>query len=307
MAIDVNYVCDVSKPSDFDSFWDEVLGELDAIELNPICEKDELRSDTDVEVFQAYYDSLDGLRVSAWYAKPRNSSQKLPAIILMPGYQSDPPIPKEWARKGYACISVNPRGKVRSRLQFDPGYPGLLTYGILDRNIYSYRGFYADAWRAVDFLLSRPDVDSSRIGVAGSSQGGGLTIVTSAFRKEIKAASAGAPYLCGFKDAIKLTDSYPYQEINDYINYFKGVDNQVFETLQYFDGINFAHKIDCPIVMNIGLRDNVCPPETGYSLFNQIKSVNKKLYEYEDHGHDAGRIHHSNVIDEFFEQNIKLI
>ena len=59
--------------------------------------------------------------------------------------------------------------------------------------------------------------------------------------------------------------------------------------------------------MNIGLQDNVCPPETGYALFNQIKSENKKLYEYDGHGHDAGRVHHSVVIDDFFEQNLKLI
>ena len=310
MAIDKNYRCEVTKPHDFDTFWDEVVERLMASDLNPICDKDEFRSDSDVEVFQAYYDSIDSLKVSAWYTKPSGTRQKLPAIILMPGYQNDPPIPKDWARKGYACISVNPRGKVRSRLQFDPGYPGypgLLTYGILDRNVYSYKGFYADTWRAVDFLLSRSEVDPDRIGVAGSSQGGGLTITTSAIRKEIRAASAGAPYLCGFKDAIKLIDSYPYQEINDYINYFAGVDGKVFETLSYFDGICFADKIDCPIIMNVGLQDNVCPPETGYALFNQIKSENKKLYEYDGHGHDAGRIHHSAVIDEFFEQNLKLI
>ena len=307
MAIDKNYLCEVIRPNDFDIFWGDVVEKLKTSDLNPVCDKDEFRSDSEVEVFQAYYDSIDNLKVSAWYAKPMETSGKLPAIILMPGYQSDPPVPKDWAKKGYACISVNPRGKVRSRSQFDPGYPGLLTYGILDRNTYSYRGFYADAWRAVDFLLSRPEVDSDRIGVAGSSQGGGLTITTSAIRREIKAASAGAPYLCGFKDAIKLTDSYPYQEINDYIDYYEGAEGKVFETLSYFDGICFADKIDCPIIMNIGLQDNVCPPETGYALFNQIKSENKKLYEYDGHGHDAGRIHHSAVIDDFFEQNLKLI
>jgi Acetyl xylan esterase (AXE1) len=43
---------------------------------------------------------------------------------------------------------------------------------------------------------------------------------------------------------------------------------EVEDTLGHFDGINFADKIACPMVVNIGLQDNVCPTETGYALFN---------------------------------------
>ena len=96
--------------------------------------------------------------------------------MFLPGYQMDPPIPKEWARKGYIALSVAPRGKLRSNRQFNPGYPNLLTHNIVDRHTYAYRGFYVDTWRGIDFLLSRPEVEGTRIGVAGSSQGGGLVI-----------------------------------------------------------------------------------------------------------------------------------
>jgi len=154
-------------------------------------------------------------------------------------------------------------------------------------------------------LLSRGEVDSERIGVAGSSQGGGLTITTSAMRKEIKAASAGAPYLCGFMDAIKLTDTYPYQEINDYLRTYPDRLEEVEGTLAYFDGISFADQIDCPIIMNLGLQDNVCPPETGYALFETIGSKDKKLFEYEGHGHEAGRYVHSGIMDQFFDKHLK--
>ena len=101
---------------------------------------------------------------------------------FLPGYQMDPPIPKEWARKGYIALSVAPRGKLRSMRQFNPGYPNLLTYNIVDRHTYAYRGFYVDTWRGIDFLLSRPEVEPTRLGVTGSSQGGGLTITTAAMR-----------------------------------------------------------------------------------------------------------------------------
>ena len=300
-----SYQCEVSKPEDFDEFWDSVISDVAKIDLAPSIQKDDLRTDEDVEVYQVHYNSIDGVRIFCWYSLPRIRTGKIPAILLVPGYQSDPPIPKEWARKGYACLSVNPRGKVCSRSQFDPGYPGLLTYGMIDRNTYSYRGFYVDAWRGIDFLLQRDEVDEGRIGVTGSSQGGGLTVTTAAMKPEIKAAAAGAPYLCGYMDAIKLTDTYPYEEINDYLREYPDSREKVALTLSYFDGISFADRIKCPIIVNIGLQDNVCPPETGYALFNAITSGDKKLYEYDGHGHDAGSYLHNSVIDDFFAKHLR--
>ena len=177
---------------------------------------DPLRTSEDVEVFQVFYTSLDHVRIAAWYCRPARRTERTPAIMFLPGYQMDPPIPKEWARKGYARCRSRRAASCAAIGQFNPGYPNLLTHNIVDRHTYAYRGFYVDTWRGVDFLLSRPEVDPARLGVTGSSQGGGLTITTAAMRPEVRAAAAGAPYLCGFMDAIELTHTYPYEEINDY-------------------------------------------------------------------------------------------
>ena len=103
-------------------------------------------------------------------------------------------------------------------------------------------------------MLGRDEVDGDRIGVTGHSQGGGLTVSTAALRPEIKAAAAGAPYLCGYMDAIELTDAYPYQEIADYLRANPDSREQVEDTLAYFDGINLAHRINCPIIVSVGLQ-----------------------------------------------------
>jgi cephalosporin-C deacetylase len=245
------------------------------------------------------------VRVAGWYCRPARRAARAPAIMLLPGYQMDPPIPKEWARKGYAALSVAPRGKLRSNRQFNPGYPNLLTHNIVDRHTYAYRGFYVDTWHGIDFLLSRPEVDPARLGVTGSSQGGGLTVTTAAMRPEVRAASAGAPYLCGFVDAIELTHTYPYEEINDYLRLYPARRADVEETLAYFDGICFADRIACPIIVNVGLQDNVCPPETGYALFDRIGAADKRLYPYDGHGHDAGRARHGAVVDAFFARHLQ--
>jgi len=295
----------VRKPTDFDDYWNDVLIQASAVPMEAEVNLDELRSSEDVDVYEVFFNSVDHVRIAGWYCVPKNIKNKVPAMLEVPGYQMEPPIPKNWARKGYAAFSVAPRGKLRSNNQFNPGYPGLLTHNIVDRNTYSYRGFYVDTWRAVDFLLRRPEVDARRIGVYGNSQGGGLTITTAAMRQEIAAAAAGAPYLCGFIDAIDLTSTYPYQEINDYLRINSEAKPKVEENLAYFDGINFADKINCPIVVNIGLQDNVCPPETGYALYNRIESSDRKLYPYDGHGHDAGRVKHAAIVDQFFQNHLR--
>jgi len=299
-----DYGTTTTHPADFDQFWDKIIDAARAIPLDAQVEPIPQRSTEQVEVFEVTYTSLDHVRIALWYCLPRHRQGPLPAIIQVPGYVSEPLMPKATAAKGYAALSVAPRGKLRSNRQFNPGYPGLLTHNITDRNSYSYRGFYVDACRAVDFLLGQPEVDAARIGITGSSQGGALTIVTSALRPEIACAAAGAPYLCGFMDAARLTHSYPYQEINDYLRLYPEREDQVRQTLDYFDGINFAPRIHCPIIVNVGLRDDVCPPETGFALFREIGSSNKKLYPYENCMHDAGSHWHAAITDEFLKAHL---
>ncbi len=94
------------------------------------------------------------------------------------------------------------------------------------------------------------------------------------------------------------------EEINDYLRLHPEDRGLVRATFNYFDGINFADKIACPIIVNIGLQDNVCPPETGYALFVRIGSADKQLYPYDGHGNDGGRARHGAIIDRFFAQHL---
>ncbi|MBV7329911.1 acetylxylan esterase [Chloroflexi bacterium TSY] len=292
----------VTKPPDFEEFWQGVLAEAAQIPLNPTLTPVPMRSTDDVEVFEVHYDSLNHVRIAGWYCLPRHRPEPLPALVFYPGYVSEPTLPKSHAKMGYATFGAAPRGKLRSNGQVNPGYPGLLVHNIIDRNSYAYKGFYVDAWRVIDFLLERPEVDHNRIGVRGSSQGGALTLLATAMRPEIAAAAAGAPYLAGVIDAIELTHTYPYQEINEYIRLFPESRRAVETTWSYYDCHNFADRINCPIIVNIGLQDNVCPPETGYAVFERIGSANKKLYAYDGYGHDANRYQHEAVIEAFFQE-----
>ncbi len=299
------YGTSVTKPADFDKFWAGIEAQLAAIPLNAFITPVPLRSTAQVEVFEVHYDSLDGVRVAGWYCLPRQRTTPLPAVVVYPGYISEPTLPKNWAAQGYAAFGAAPRGKLRSHSQYNPGYPGLLVHNITDRNTYGYRGFYADALRVIDFLDGQPEVDGSRIGVTGGSQGGALTLLAAALRPQIAVAAAGAPYLAGMMDAVDLTHTNPYEEIVEYLRLYPERQAQVRTTLAYFDIHNFVDRIRCPIIVHIGLQDDVCPAETGYEVFRRIGSEQKQLYAYDGYGHDSNGYAHGAVINEFFHKNLQ--
>lgn len=295
------------RPPDFNEFWNTVMAATAQIPLNATMKHVAMRSTDEVDVYDVEYDSIDCLRISGWYCVPKESylPPPYPALLLVPGYISEPSVPKSWAKMGYAAFGVAPRGKLRSDRHFNPGYPGLLVSNIVDRHTYAYRGFYMDASRAVDFVLTRPEVDGMRIGVHGSSQGGALTVTTAALRPDVvTCGAAGAPYLCGFMDAAELTHSWPYEEINDYLRLYPERVPDVRTTLNYYDGINFAPLIRCPMLVYIGLGDDVCPPETGYALYDAM-TCPKTLHAYPRSAHDAGRHWEMAKVEGFLASHLK--
>ena len=278
------FVTSVTCPDDFDEFWSQTLTSLAGEPLEPSVTPDPLRSNDDVNVYHATYRSLGGVEIFGWYSVPAIGEGPFPAILVLPGYKSEPALRRDWGRKGVAVLSVAVRGKLPSSSSFNPGYPGLLTSGIESRDTYSYRGVISDCSRGVDFLLSRPEIDPERIYASGSSQGGGLTLATAGLRPEIKGGVSGYPFICCFPESMKMLRSYPYDELSCYLRAYPEREAQVLETLSYFDGVNFAPRIKCPMVVGIALEDEVCPPETSYAAYDRLGGE-RELWLFPDSGH----------------------
>ncbi len=274
----------VSRPPGFEDFWQRTKTELAQTPLEPKVSSVPLRSNENVSVYQAEYKSLGGLEIAAWYCVPTQGEGPFPAIIIFPGYKGEPGLRRDWGSKGVITLTIAVRGKLRSNSQFNPGYPGLLTQGIEDPETYSYRGVISDCIRGLDFLLSRPEVDSRRIYASGSSQGGGLTLIASALRSEILGGVSGYPFLCCYPEAMELTRSYPYDELTCYARAFPERKEQMMETLRYFDAVNFVSWIKCPMAVGIALEDEVCPPETSYAAFKGLHG-SKELWLFPNSGH----------------------
>ena len=48
------------------------------------------------------------------------------------------------------------------------------------------------------------------------------------------------------------------------------LDKQTIETLAYYDVVNFARLVKCPVYLTWGYNDNTCPPTTSWIVWNTL-------------------------------------
>jgi cephalosporin-C deacetylase len=166
----------------------------------------------------------------------------------------------------------------------NPHYPGFMTQGILDPKTYYYRRVFMDAVRAVETAQDHPSVDADRIAVTGGSQGGGIAIAVSALEPDVKVTMPDVPFLCHYRRATEITDKMPYQEIAHYCKTHRDRVATVFQTLSYFDGINFASRASARALFSVALMDEICPPSTVFAAYNHYTGPKAiRIYSYNDH------------------------
>jgi cephalosporin-C deacetylase len=159
-----------------------------------------------------------------------------------------------------------------------------MTKGILDPKHYYYRRVFTDAIRAIDAARSHSEVDASRIAVTGGSQGGGITIATAGLVPDVVAAMPDVPFLCHYRRATEIVDSNPYKEIASYCHTHRDKVETVFNTLSYFDGVNFAARAKAKTLFSVALMDQICPPSTVYAAYNHWAGEKDiRVYPYNDH------------------------
>lgn len=289
------------EPSDFDNFWKETLEETYKYPLDPIFNKVNAGLKL-VDVYDVTFNGYAGQWIKGWLLVPRNISSPLPCIVEYVGYgggRSNPLEKTLYPCAGFAHFIMDTRGQGSSWSSGDtpdpepaesnPHYPGFMTRGILDPKNYYYRRVFTDAVRAVEAARSFNAVDINRIAVAGGSQGGGIALAVSGLMNDIWALAADVPFLCHYKIATEITDAFPYNEISKYCQTHRDKVDIVFNTLQYFDGVNFAARAKCPAQFSVGLMDEICPPRTVFAAYNHY-SGEKKINIWSYNHHEGGGI-----------------
>jgi dienelactone hydrolase len=154
------------------------------------------------------FQSLPGFYVTANIYRPLPENRTaLPAVLVPSGHtQEGKPEPQvlaaNLALKGFIAMTYDPIGQGEREQTYLPELGRALSGGggnehlelgarslLIGQSVARY--FIWDAKRAVDYLITRPDVDKQRIGVTGCSGGGAITTYAAAFDPRIKVAAPG--------------------------------------------------------------------------------------------------------------------
>lgn len=285
--------------SDLRNFWDESLAELAKVapeyKLTLIPD-----SSTNVrKLYRVSMKSFGGVQISGFYAVPVKKG-KYPAIVSYMGYGSKPWSPKPNDNPGFVEFVLSVRGQ--SLQESSNIYGDWITYGLKSKEEYYYRGAFMDLVRAIDFVSSRPEVDTNTIFAEGGSQGGAFTLAACALDKRICAAAPFIPFLSDYPDYFRIVN-WPGNVLKAALARTPSMnETQFYELLSYFDIKNLAGWIKCPVIMASGLQDEVCPPHTNFSGYNRI-SAEKEYHIFPTYGHDVPPVWW-NMRMEFFKKYI---
>jgi dienelactone hydrolase len=232
------------------------------------------------------FDSRPGVSVLAYVLVPANATTPAPAMICVPGhgrgvddivgideqgrdrtdkagYQHDFAI--QVAEAGMAAVAIEPIGfgcrrdplnaaQGLSRKACEPAAGGALLVG---ETMIAWRVW--DVMRTLDYIATRADLDSSRVGCMGISGGGTVTVFATALEPRIRAALVSG-YLNTFRDSVGSLAHC--------------IDNYVPGILNWAEMHDIAGLIaPRPLFVESGEQDNIFPIAASLESVRQVREI----------------------------------
>ena len=209
---------------------------------------------------------FDGIVLPAYLRVPRVRT-KAACVILLGGLDT--------TKEDYMVVNDLCAERGLATLAFDGPGQGEVLFERLWPN-----DFERCIPAVLDFLQTRPEIDSGRIGIIGRSTGGYYAPLAAAIDSRIKAAvSWGAMY------HLRNLASVPAVTRNGFV--FVSGSKSVDEAVRFFECINLegqASKIRCPLLVVHGGRDTITPMENATRLVQEAAGPVETLI-WEDSGH----------------------
>ena len=279
------------NPQDFDDFWKKNLEEARKTPIHVDCKKVEqyCTDETDAYLLKIRTDSrhciYGYLTKPSVNCKPSTVNNKYPVVLCPPGAGiktiKEPMRNIFYAKNGFIRLEMEIHGlnPEMTEEQFKEistafsGENGYVENALDDRDNYYMKHVYTGCVRAIDYLCSLQEWDGKNVFVQGGSQGGALSLITAALDKRVTACVANHPALsdvAGYLD--NRAGGWPHMNRDNNM-----LTPQKVTTLQYYDVVNFARRITCPVYLTWGYNDNVCPPTTSYIVWNLITAPKEAL------------------------------
>lgn len=270
------------NPKDFDEFWQQAIKSARQTPISVTREPIAKYSDNEVEC-QLVKIRVDSRHSIYGYLTMPRKAGKYPVVLTPPGagIKTIKNHDDFYTRAGLIRLEMEIHGlnpnmtdeqfkEITSAFDHENGY---LSNGLDNRDNYYMKHVYAACVRAIDFLTSLPEWDGRNVAVQGGSQGGALSLITAGLDSRVTACVANHPALsdmAGYLD--NRAGGYPH------FNRTNGMlTPEKVQTMAYYDVVNFARRITCPVYLTWGFNDNVCPPTTSYIVWNLITAPKDAL------------------------------
>lgn len=292
-----NYMGSTPKADDFDKYWERGLKEMRKVEANPEWRRAEFTMPY-ADCFDLYFTGVKNARIHAKVIIPKKKPQLFPALLTFHGYSSGCgswTSKMQYAAAGFVVAAMDCRGQ--GGASEDSGqvkgttFQGHFIRGLNDGADHMLmRNIFLDTVQLAGIIMALPEVDETRVGVYGGSQGGALSIACAGLERRISRVSVQYPFLSDYKRALEMdSPSSAYQELKTYFRLYDPMhmrEKEVFERLSYIDVQNFAERIEGTVQMGASLMDITCPPSTQFAVYNKLR-CEKSICLFYEYGHEA--------------------
>jgi len=232
------------------------------------------------------FDTRPGVSVLAYILIPEKVKPPAPTMICVPGhgrgvddivgiddrgrdrtnkdgYQHDFAI--QVTEAGMAAVAIEPMGfgcrrdplnakQGLSRSACQPSAGGALLVG---QTMIAWRVW--DVMRTLDYIATRPELDSTRVGCMGISGGGTVTTFSTALEPRLRVAMVSG-YLNTFQDSVGSLSHC--------------IDNYVPAILNWAEMYDIAGLIaPRPLFVESGEKDNIFPIKTSIESFKRVREI----------------------------------
>ncbi|MBB6147374.1 dipeptidyl aminopeptidase/acylaminoacyl peptidase [Silvibacterium bohemicum] len=225
--------------------------------------------------------SNDGFHVQGWLLYPADydPAKKYPMIVLIHGGPSSVTLPRwpstgfggvPFSALGYFVLLPNPRGSYGEGEKFTAANRKDFGYGDL-----------RDILAGVDAVTRKYPVDPQRVGVAGWSYGGFMSMFAVSQTHRFRAAVGGA----GVSDWLSY---YGENSIDQWMLPFFGA--SVYDDPAVYaksSPINYVKQVKTPTLLVVGDRDGEGPAPQSFEFWHALRDENvpTQLVVYPNEGH----------------------
>jgi cephalosporin-C deacetylase-like acetyl esterase len=260
-------------PADFDAFWQKQLDAVKDVPLDAQLDPWPAQSILGVDAYKLTFKVRENRFAYGALAVPKWEGP-FPAILTVP-YAGVYPVEPEAEQARLGAITLNliihefpvDITKAEAAKFAADKLKDYRKIGFDDREKSYFLDGILACYRAVEFLRSRKDFNGKDLAVTGSSQGGGLSIITAGLHPKVTVLASNVPALCDHTGFVK-------ERVSGWPKWVAAATgeqkNKAEEAARYYDAVNFARKVKAKSLVGVGFIDTVCPPTSVYAAFNEL-------------------------------------